>query len=306
VSTIQPGIFAQGTRAHLYLEYDLASHGERDPGAVLTALRALREPPVTSGGANLVIAVSRRLWETIGPDHTPPALRPFETIEGVDGRRVPARQHDIWLWVHGTNSDVVTDVGRAATFALAPVATLAHQQPAFVYQESRDFFGFIDGTENPPVWDAYEVAAVPDGEPGAGGCFVLAMKWHHDLGRFHALPEDEQERVIGRTKQDSVELDDGVRPDTAHISRVVIEDDEGEELEIYRRSTPWGSVTEQGLVFVAFSRDPSIFDRMLSRMFGLSGDGVHDRIVEFSTPVAAASYFAPSLEALHGVLGKRG
>ena len=295
----QPGIFAQGTRAHYYLEYDVKA--DAAPESVLAALRSLREPPVTSGGANLVLGFSRRLWHQLCPDETPKSLRHFDAVKGRGGT-APATQHDLWIWTHGTNSDVVVDVARAATVALGPVAKLAHELPAFVYKESRDFFGFIDGTENPPVWEAHLVAIVPDGEPGAGGSFVLTQQWVHDLGKFNQLPDDEQERVFGRTKQDSEELDDDVRPDTAHISRVVIEDDGGEEREIYRRSTPWGTVTEQGLNFVGFSNDITIFDAMLARMFG-TDDGTVDRVTEFSTPVSGAYYFAPSLAALHGVLG---
>ena len=95
-----------------------------------------------------------------------------------------------------------------------------------------------------------------------------------------------------------MELDDTTKPDTAHIARVVIEDDAGEELEIYRRSTPYGTVAEHGLQFVAFTHDLTIVDRMLARMFGTSGDGLHDRLTDFSTPVSGAYYFAPPLEAL--------
>jgi len=95
-----------------------------------------------------------------------------------------------------------------------------------------------------------------------------------------------------------VELDD--KPDTAHISRVVIEED-GEELEIYRRSTPYGTVGELGLYFVAFSADPARFDKMLARMFGLA-DGVTDRLTDFTHPVSGSYYFAPSLDALDGLL----
>lgn len=295
----QPGIFAQGTRAHYYLEYDVRP--DAAPEVVLEALRSLREPPVTAGGANLVLGFGRRLWHQLCPDETPTALRHFDAVKGPGGT-APATQHDVWLWTHGTNSDVVVDVARAATVALGPVAKLAHELPAFVYKESRDFFGFIDGTENPPVWEAHLATMIPDGEPGAGGSYVLTQQWVHDLGRFNELPDEEQERVFGRTKQDSEELDDDVRPDTAHISRMVIEDDEGEELEIYRRSTPWGTVTDQGLNFVGFSNDITIFDAMLARMFG-KADGVVDRVTEFSTPVSGAYYFAPSLVTLYDVFG---
>ena len=48
----------------------------------------------------------------------------------------------------------------------------------------------------------------------------------------------------------------------------------------------------------SFSADPSRFRRMLDRMFGVTPDGLHDRLTEFSTPLSAAIYFAPSLESL--------
>jgi porphyrinogen peroxidase len=47
---------------------------------------------------------------------------------------------------------------------------------------------------------------VPIGQPGEGGSHVIAMRRVHDLCAFNALPVPEQERVIGRTKLDSVEL----------------------------------------------------------------------------------------------------
>ena len=81
----------------------------------------------------------------------------------------------------------------------------------------------------------------------------------------------------------------------------MIEED-GEELELYRRSTPYGRVGEAGLYFLAFSADPSRFTKMLHRMFGVDGDGLHDHLTDFTTPVSGACYFAPSLDALDGIL----
>jgi porphyrinogen peroxidase len=292
----QPGIFAQGTRSHYHLEFDLRPGATDD--AVVGALHGLREPPVTAGGSNIVVGFGADLWRRLHPDDAPAELAPFVAIEG-DGRGAPATQHDLWVWTHGTGEDVELDVARAVAAGLAPVATLAAEQPCFVYLDSRDLTGFIDGTENPPVEEAFEVALVPDGERGAGGAFVLAQKWVHDLDRFHAQAREEQENTIGRTKPDSVELDD--KPPTAHIARVVIEED-GEELELYRRSTPYGRVGELGLYFVAFSADPSRFTKMLRRMFGVGGDGVHDHLTDFTRPVSGAFYFAPSLDALDGIL----
>ncbi len=172
----------------------------------------------------------------------------------------------------------------------------------FVYRDSRDLTGFIDGTENPAIEEAYEVATLGPAERGAGGSFALVQRWVHELDRFHALSGEDQEGVIGRTKVDSEELDEGITPPTAHISRVVIEEN-GAELEIYRRSVPYGTTGELGLQFVAFSADPRRYERMLNRMFGHTDDGLHDRLTEFSRPVASAYYFVPSLDELGSVLG---
>jgi putative iron-dependent peroxidase len=286
MATPQTGIFAQGTRAHRHLEFDLLP--DIDTAQVLDALAPLRQPSVTAGGANIVIGFGPVLWRKIAPDATPAALGPFPDIDGL--RVVP---HDIWVWIHGTGEDVMLDLARAIAVVLAPIAALVSEVAGFVYKDSRDLTGFIDGTENP---------ALDDGEVGAGGSFAIAQRWVHDLGAFHALEIEEQEGVFGRTKPDSVELDDDVKPPTAHIARVVIEE-HGEELEIYRRSVPFGTVAEHGLFFVAFSADPTRFEKMLRRMFGQSGDGLRDRLTEFTTPVASANYWVPSLAALGEALG---
>ncbi|MGZ4688744.1 MAG: Dyp-type peroxidase [Acidimicrobiia bacterium] len=296
MATGQPGIFAQGTRSHYSLEFDVR------PGAgtahVAAAVAALREPTVTAGGFNLVVGFGAALWPRLMPsaETMPGELRAFDTVEGLDGHRAPSTQHDLWIWIHGTGEDLALDAARACTAVLAPVAVLAIEQPCFVYRDSRDLTGFVDGTENPPIDEAPSVALIADGEPGEGGAYVITQRWVHDLEKFHAQTVPEQEGTIGRTKPDSVELDDAVKPPTAHIARVVIEEG-GEELEIYRRSTPYGTVGEHGLYFIGFSAELSRFDKMLARIFGLA-DGIRDHLTDFTRPVSGAYYFAPSLEAL--------
>jgi porphyrinogen peroxidase len=292
----QPGIFAQGTRSHYHLEFDLRP--DVTDAAICAAIGGLREPSVTAGGLNIIVGFGTALWRRLRPDDVPADSAPFETIEGA-GHTAPATQHDIWVWTHGTGEDVELDVARGIAAVFAPVATLALEQPGFVYRDSRDLTGFIDGTENPPVEAAHDVAIVPDGQPGEGGAHVIAMRWVHNLGAFHAQSVEDQEATFGRTKPDSVELDD--KPPTAHISRVVIKED-GEELEIYRRSVPYGRVEELGLYFIAFSADRTRFTKMLANMFGTSGDGLHDRLTDFTTPVTGSFFFAPSLDALDGIL----
>jgi putative iron-dependent peroxidase len=292
----QPGIFALGTSAHEFLEFDLRA--DVAMAGVVDVLGRLRMPSVAAGGVNLVIAFGSDLWRALAPAEAPPDLAPFRPLGRVGGHHAPATQHDLWLWISGSTSDVVFEHARAAAGAIEEVAVLATDRPAFVHRDSRDLTGFIDGTANPSTLEAPAAALVPPGSPGAAGSHVLVMRWVHDLTAFDAQPIAEQERVFGRSKWDSIEMEPGVKPATAHIARVEIEDDAGAELPIYRRSVPYGTVEEAGLYFVAFSADRARLDRMLGRMFGLEADGLHDRVLDFSRPVSGAVYFVPALHLL--------
>ncbi len=291
----QFGIFAQGTVAHEFIELDVrAGVDKADAGRLITQLE---QPAVAAGGVNLVLAFGPDLWRQLAPDEVPAGLGPFREVLGLDGRRAPSTQHDAFVWISGSSSDVVFEQSRAAVKAVADVAVIATEQSCFVHRDSRDLLGFIDGTKNPPVLEAPLAALVPPGEPGAGGSHVLVMRWIHDLAGFETLPLPEQERVFGRNKSDSVEFSDEEKPATAHIARVEIEDEHGDELQIYRRSVPYARLAEAGLYFVAFAAERERFDRMLARMFGLA-DGMRDRLTDFSRPVTGAVYFAPPLTLL--------
>jgi hypothetical protein len=101
-----------------------------------------------------------------------------------------------------------------------------------------------------------------DGSPGAGGSVVLVQQWIHDAAAFEAHPLEEQEKVIGRTKQTSTELDEEVRGAESHVSRTVIEVN-GVEQHIFRRNTPFGTATSHGTMFIGFSSDQHRLARML-------------------------------------------
>ena len=290
--TPQNGIFAQGTHCHYFLELDVREG--IGPKRALASFRRLRAPDVSAGGVNFVIAFGANYWRAIAPDQAPADLGPFTDVSGTSGKTAPAKQHDVWIWINGSTPDVAFEHARSAWLAVRDAATLASEQPCFVYRDSRDLTGFIDGTANPEPLDAPNIALIPPGQPGGGGSHVLVMRWVHDLEAFHALPVSEQEQIVGRTKPDSVKLKGEQRHPKGHLARVQ-GDEDGPEIEIYRRSVPYGTVAEHGLYFVAFSAERSRYDQMLSRMFGAAGDGLHDRLTEFSRPVSAAYYFAPSL-----------
>jgi porphyrinogen peroxidase len=291
----QSGIFALGTGSHTYLEFDLKS-GVRAIEMV-GAIASLRAPSITTGGVNLVVGFRPELWAGIAPDQIPAQVAGFnQPVQGVEGFSMPATQHDLWLWAAGHAYERVFDTAREAISALANVATLVDETDGWTYKDNRDLTGFIDGTENPSLAVAPEVALVPDGSPGAGGSVVLVQKWVHDSTAWEALSVSEQEKAIGRKKDDSTELPDEVRGPNAHVPRNVIVVD-GDEQHIFRRNTPFGTPGVHGTMFVGFSADQQRLARMLNRMAGAE-DGIRDSLTYYTAPVTGAYFFVPSVQAL--------
>jgi len=103
---------------------------------------------------------------------------------------------------------VIFDVSRAAIAAIGGLASVAEETSSWPYQHDRDLTGFIDGTENPTLIEAPDVAVIPEGSPGEGGTILLLQKWVHDATAWESLPIPQQERVMGRAKLDSEELED--------------------------------------------------------------------------------------------------
>ncbi|WP_426573359.1 Dyp-type peroxidase [Aquihabitans sp. McL0605] len=299
----QFGIFAEGTRAHHHLEFHLRpGAGAAALSSALVAVRLANADHRTNGGTNLVIGFGPALWEVFPDALAGPPVSAFPGYRNdAAGHHAPATQEDIWVWIHGPQPDLVIDVVRAVTAALAPVATLALDQPGFVYHDSRDLTGFIDGTANPFLDDAPDEAVVPDDQPGAGGCYAMSMRFVHDLDAFGALEVDDQELVFGRTKDHSVELPAGTKPADSHIGLAEVADDAGDELVVYRRSVPWGTAAQQGLHFVSFGADVDRFDLQLRHLYGLVDPALVDRLLSFTTAVTGSFWLCPSVECLEAV-----
>jgi porphyrinogen peroxidase len=296
----QNGIFALGTASHAYLEFDaVADAAEWD---LVAAVSALREPRTTMGGVNLVCGFRPELWRRVASQDAPASVAGFDAdIVSADGYVMPATQHDAVLWLSGSAYDVIFDTARGAIGELAGVATVAEETSSWPYRHDLDLTGFIDGTENPILVDAPEVVLIPDGSAGAGGTVLLLQKWEHDATAWEAQPVERQERVIGRTKADSTELDP--RPDDSHVSAT----DQDRFGKIFRRNMAYGTVTNHGTMFVGFSADQSRLASMLTSMAGLAdgSEGVRDALTRFTRPLTGAYYFVPSIESLRPFAGVR-
>jgi len=290
----QPGIFALGTGSHAYLEFDLRPHV--DPAGAVSRVASIREPRTTIGGVNLVAGFRPELWASVAPDAAPTGVSGFNApVVGPSGYTLPATQHDVVMWLTGAGYDVVFDLSRTVVMALAGIAELATETVGWPYHHDRDLTGFIDGTENPTLVEATNIALIPPGSPGEGASILLLQLWEHDAIGWEGLPVEAQEDIIGRKKPDSAELDP--KPPTSHVARTD-QDDFGK---IFRRNIAYGTLTRHGTIFVGFSRDQSILQTMLESMVGL-GDGPADRLTTVTRAVTGAYYVIPSADRL-GVAG---
>jgi putative iron-dependent peroxidase len=293
--TPQAGIFALGTSSHAYLEFDLLNAKQWQ--AFASTVSAIHEPRTTTGGVNFVIGFRPELWREIDPGGVPPDVHGFDNaIQGVEGFVMPATQHDAVVWLSGSAYDVIFDMARSVIRDLAGQASLAEETSSWSYRHDRDLTGFIDGSENPTLLDAPIAALLPEGVPGAAGTVLLLQKWKHQSAQWEALPIDRQERIMGRTKLDSTELEN--KPVDSHVART----DQDEFGHIFRRNMPYGGIDDHGTMFVGFSAQQERLSRMLESMAGLV-TGARDALTRFTHPLTGAYYFVPSVESLRRLRG---
>ncbi len=295
--TPQKGIFQEDSNKFYHLEYkvDFLLPFPRLQNALKQSLSS------PADNVNLVIAFGRQAWNTLQPNWQPDELLDFETLRGTKGFVIPSTQRDMFFWIHSQNHDDNFDSVLRIQEAMAEVAEVQLDLAGFTYHDSRDLIGFVDGTANPKDDDRHLVGVIPAGQTGAGGSYVLSQKWVHDLQAFNHLPIEQQEKVVGRTKGDDIELEGDAMPADSHVSRTDVKVD-GKAMKIYRRSAPYGSATEHGLYFLSFSCEMARFTVQLERMFGTTEDGLYDKLIEYSKAVSSSYWFAPSSEDLENLL----
>ncbi len=302
MTVAQSAICAQGGNYAMFVTLRVAQGGAaavRRAAAKLPALTRAVAERVGEGALVSALGIGAEAWDAVTGLPKPPGLVPFAPL--ADGERVaPATPADLFLHVHSLRHDANMVLVREFLRVLAGGATVVEEVMGYRHLDSRDLTGFVDGTENPQGDERAEVALVADGGPFAGGSYVSIQRYVHNLTRWEGLPVSEQEQCIGRTKETDEELDDDVKPPTAHIARVVIEED-GEELEVLRHSLPYGGSAENGLFFVVYCASPEPFRRMLERMVLCDADGNYDRLLDFSRPVTGAAFFTPSVETLEAL-----
>lgn len=248
------------------------------------------------------IAFGPELWAKLYHT-TPEGFKQLEPIQGAF--QMPVVPADVLIHIASARTDICFALSQSFFDGIQDQVEVLDERVCFRYLDGRDLTGFIDGTENPQFPDDRAETALLGEDSGIfeDGSFIFAQRYVHELEKWKRLKVDAQENVIGRSKLESIEMDDEHKPENAHIARVVIEDNAGEELEILRHSLPYGDGQgEQGLFFIAYTKDLTRIDRMLVNMFGTQGDGIHDRLLHFVTPIDGAYFFAPNEEVLEEIL----
>jgi putative iron-dependent peroxidase len=252
------------------------------------------------GGLSWVAGIGSDAWDRLFDGPRPAELHPFREVSGAVHRAV-ATPGDLLFHIRAEKLDLCFELASQIMNRLRRVATVEDEVQGFMYFDVRDLLGFVDGTENPVGPTAAAAVLIGDEDPDfTGGSYVIVQKYLHDLEAWNALPVEAQERVIGRTKFENLELDDAVKPSNSHVALTAITGPDGTEHRILRDNMPFGNVGrgEFGTYFIGYARTPAVTEKMLENMFVGDPPGNHDRILDFSTPVTGTLFFVPPADFL--------
>jgi porphyrinogen peroxidase len=296
------------TRTAIFLVMEIDDGGKPVVRDVLSDLPALERSVgfgVPDGTLSCVAGIGSTAWDRLFGGPRPAELHPFRELTGAVHRAV-STPGDLLFHIRAQRMDLCFAMASLLMERLDGAVSVRDEVYGFKYYDVRDLLGFVDGTENPVGRAAKAAVLIGDEDPDfAGGSYVIVQKYLHDMRAWNALRVEEQERVIGRTKQANIELDDAVKPDNSHVALTTITDPDGTERQILRDNMPFGSAGrgEFGTYFIGYARTPSVTERMLERMFIGDPPGNHDRILDFSTAVTGTLFFVPSADFLDDLPG---
>jgi putative iron-dependent peroxidase len=295
------------TRSAIFLVVTI-NPGEENRGKVLSfcadlsgLVRAVGFRDV-EGAVSCILGVGSEAWDRLFGSHRPAELHRFREFRSGP-RHAVATAGDLIFHIRAKRMDLCFELATQILARLAGAVTTVDEVQAFRYFDQRDLLGFVDGTENPTGNAAADAVFIRDEDPVfAGGSYVIVQKYFHNLDAWNSISTEAQEKIIGRTKVADIELDDSVKPTSAHNALTVIEEN-GREVKILRDNMPFGSPGhgEFGTYFIGYSRSPRTIEQMLENMFIGRPPGNYDRILDFSTAVTGNLFFVPTATFLDGV-----
>ncbi|HUO33904.1 MAG TPA: Dyp-type peroxidase [Candidatus Acidoferrum sp.] len=253
-------------------------------------------------GLSCVMGIGSDAWDGLFGQPRPAELHPFREIRAGE-RHAVSTPGDIFFHIRAKRMDLCFELAAQIMERIGSAVTTVDEVHGFRYFDDRDLLGFVDGTENPRGEEATDAVLVGEEDSAfACGSYVIVQKYVHDMDAWNALPTEAQEKIIGRKKLSDIELDDAVKPTSAHNALTTIVED-GEEKKILRDNMPFGhpGQGEFGTYFIGYSRSPRITEQMLQNMFVGNPPGNYDRLLDFSKALTGSLFFAPSATFLDAV-----
>ena len=247
------------------------------------------------GNLSCVMGIGSDAWDRLFGQPRPAELHPFREIK-ADARHAVATSGDLLFHIRAKRMDLCFEMATQIMARLGEAVSPVDEVHGFRYFDDRDLIGFVDGTENPTARTAIDAAYVgPEDARFAGGSYVITQKYLHDVAGWNAMPTEAQERIIGRTKLSNIELEDAVKPTSAHNALTTIVEN-GKEMKIVRDNMPFGRAAEKefGTYFIGYARSPRTIEQMLENMFVGRPPGNYDRLLDFSAPQTGNLFFVPS------------
>jgi porphyrinogen peroxidase len=246
-------------------------------------------------GLSCVMGIGSDAWDRLFGNPRPAELHPFREFR-AGSRHAVATPGDLLFHIRAKRMDLCFEIAAQIMAKLGDAVTAVDEVHGFRYFDDRDLLGFVDGTENPRGQAVIEAALIgAEDSAFAGGSYVITQKYLHDLDGWNALSTEAQERIIGRTKLADIELDDSIKPTSAHNALTTITEN-GTELQIVRDNMPFGQVGsgEFGTYFIGYCRTPRVTEQMIENMFVGRPAGNYDRMLDFSRAVTGTLFFVPS------------
>lgn len=270
--------------------------------ADLSALTRAVEFRDIEAGLTCVIGIGSDAWDRLFGDPRPAELHPFKEIR-AGARHAVSTPGDLLFHIRAKRMDLCFELATQIMTRLGDAVTAVDEVHGFRYFDDRDLLGFVDGTENPRGQEVIDAAIIGEEDAAfAGGSYVIVQKYLHDMDGWNALPTEAQERIVGRTKLSDIELDDSIKPTSAHNALTTITEN-GEEQQILRDNMPFGRIGagEYGTYFIGYCRTPRITEQMIENMFIGRPPGNYDRLLDFSRAATGTLFFVPTLTFLDSV-----
>jgi putative iron-dependent peroxidase len=307
VRALAQSVAAPLTRAAIFLVATLNPGPEHREtvrafcGDLATLFRAVEFRDI-EGSLSCVMGFGSEAWDRLFGAPRPAELHPFREIR-AGGRHAVATPGDLLFHIRAKRMDLCFELATQIMARIGDAVSPVDEVHGFRYFDDRDLIGFVDGTENPRGDAAIDAVLIGEEDAAfAGGSYVIVQKYLHDLKGWDALPTEEQERIIGRKKLSDIELDDSIKPTSAHSALTTIVED-GKEVKILRDNMPFGHAAqgEFGTYFIGYSRSPRTIEQMLENMFVGRPPGNYDRLLDFSRAVTGNLFFVPSATFLDSV-----